>query len=166
MEEMNAAKVVKKVRQRLEVSQEGLARLLNATKGAVQHWERGRNRPDLARLLALRQLCPAGAERKELEALIKETQAHVAPLPTGQPGPGGKITPPQPGESLILLRRDNNKLRKQVAKLESALKRRNEQLRILEDLATELQRDMAKLRAGQSPAAPEPASSPAPQATG
>ena len=33
MEEMNAAKVVKKVRQRLEVSQEGLARLLNATKG-------------------------------------------------------------------------------------------------------------------------------------
>jgi len=61
MEEMNAAKVVKKVRQRLEVSQEGLARLLNATKGAVQHWERGRNRPDLARLLALRQLCPAGA---------------------------------------------------------------------------------------------------------
>ena len=60
MEEMNAAKVVKKVRQRLEVSQEGLARLLNATKGAVQHWERGRNRPDLARLLALRQLCPPG----------------------------------------------------------------------------------------------------------
>jgi len=90
MEEMNAAKVVKKVRQRLEVSQEGLARLLNATKGAVQHWERGRNRPDLARLLALRQLCPAGAERKELEALIKETQAQVAPLPTGQPGAGRK----------------------------------------------------------------------------
>jgi len=165
MEEMNAAKVVKKVRQRLEVSQEGLARLLNATKGAVQHWERGRNRPDLARLLALRQLCPPGAERKELETLIKETQAHVAPLPTGQPGPGGKIIPPQPGESLILLRRDNNKLRKQVAKLESALKRRNEQLRILEDLATELQRDMAKLRAGQSTPAPEPVSSPTPQAT-
>jgi DNA-binding transcriptional regulator YiaG len=163
MEEMNAAKVVKKVRQRLEVSQEGLARLLNATKGAVQHWERGRNRPDLARLLALRQLCPAGAERKELETLIKETQAHVAPLPTGQPGPGGKIAPPQPGESLILLRRDNNKLRKQVAKLESTLKRRSEQLRILEDLAKELQRDMAKLRAGQSAAEPEPASGAIPQ---
>ena len=165
MEEMNAAKVVKKVRQRLEVSQEGLARLLNATKGAVQHWERGRNRPDLARLLALRQLCPTGAERKELEALIKETQAHVAPLPTGQPGPGGKITFPQPGESLILLRRDNNKLRKQVAKLESTLKRRSEQLRILEDLATEQERDMAKLRAGQSVAAPAAVSSSVPQAS-
>jgi len=165
MEEMNAAKVVKKVRQRLEVSQEGLARLLNATKGAVQHWERGRNRPDLARLLALRQLCPQGVERKELEQLIKETQAHVAPLPTGQPGPGGKIMPPQPGESLILLRRDNNKLRKQVAKLEASLKRRSEQLRILEELATELQRDMAKLRAGQAPASLEPPSSLVPQAT-
>ena len=166
MEEMNAAKVVKKVRQRLEVSQEGLARLLNATKGAVQHWERGRNRPDLARLLALRQLCPAGPEKKELEQLIKETQAHTAPLPTGQPGPGGRITLPQPGESLILLRRDNNKLRKQVAKLESTLKRRGEQLRILEDLATELQRDMAKLRAGLSVPAPAPASSSAPPTSG
>ncbi len=165
MEDMNAAKVVKKVRQRLEVSQEGLARLLNATKGAVQHWERGRNRPDLARLLALRQLCPAGAERKELEALIKQTQAHVAPLPVGQPGPGGRIIPPHPGESLILLRRDNNKLRKQVAKLESTLKRRGEQLRILEDLATELQREMAKLRAGQSTPAPEPVGNPIPQAS-
>ena len=30
-----------------------LARLLNATVGAIQHWERGRNSPDLARLLAL-----------------------------------------------------------------------------------------------------------------
>jgi hypothetical protein len=84
-------------------------------------------------------------------------------LPIGQPGPGGKITLPQPGQSLILLRRDNNKLRKQVAKLESTLNRRNEKLRILEDLATELQRDMAKLRAGQSVDAPEPVSSSVPQ---
>jgi len=45
------------------------------------------------------------------------------------------------------------------------LKRRSEQLRILEDLVTEMQRDNAKLRAGQAPAAPEPVASPAPQAT-
>jgi len=162
-EEMNSAKVVKKVRQRLEVSQEGLARLLNATKGAVQHWERGRNRPDLARLLALRQLCPPEAERKELEALIKATQAQVAPLPAGRPGPGGKVTLPQPGESLILLRRDNNKLRKQVAKLEATLKRRGEQLRILEDLVTEKEREKAKARAGQTAAASAPVSSSVPK---
>ena len=163
MENMNAARVVKRVRQRLEVSQEGLARLLNATKGAVQHWERGRNRPDLARLLALRQICPSGLERKELDVLIKETQAHVAPLPTGQSG--GKVSLSPPGESLILLRRDNNKLRKQVAKLESSLKRRNEQLRILEDLATELQREAAKLRVGQSAAPAEPVRSLAAQSS-
>ena len=66
METQTPAKVIRKVRKRIEVSQEGLARLLNATKGAVQHWERGRNNPDLARLNALRQLCPPGAERKEL----------------------------------------------------------------------------------------------------
>ena len=52
---------------------------------------------------------------------------------------------PQAGESLILLRRDNTKLRKQVAKLEATLKRRNEQLRLLEDLVTEMQLDKAKL---------------------
>lgn len=160
MEKIEAAKVVKRVRQKLEISQEGLARMLNATKGAVQHWERGRNNPDLARLLALRQLCPLCAERKELDALIKETQAQVAPLPASQAGAGGRATLPQPGESLILLRRDNNKLRKHVAKLESTLQRRNEQLRILEDVAAELQREMAKLRAGQPVAATQPAPSP------
>jgi DNA-binding transcriptional regulator YiaG len=165
MEEMNAAKVVKKVREKLEVSQEGLARLLNATKGAVQHWERGRNRPDLARLLALRQLCPAGAEKKDLEILIKETQGRVAPLPTVQPGPDGKIVLPPVGEGLILLRRENNKMRKQVAKLEATLKRRDEKLRILEDLIKDLHRDLAGARAGQVPAAPEPAPSGAPQTT-
>jgi len=36
------------------------------------------------------------------------------------------------------------------------VQRRTEQLRILEDLATELQREMAKLKAGQEPA-PAPA---------
>ena len=86
METLTAAKVVRKVRKRIEVSQEGLARLLNATKGAVQHWERGRNNPDLARLNALRQLCPPGAERKDLDNLIKQTQARLAPLPDIKPG--------------------------------------------------------------------------------
>jgi DNA-binding transcriptional regulator YiaG len=52
MSALNTAKIIRRVRQRLEVSQEGLSRLLNATKGAIQHWERGRNNPDLARLLA------------------------------------------------------------------------------------------------------------------
>jgi len=170
MEALTAAKVVRRVRKRIEVSQEGLARLLNATKGAVQHWERGRNNPDLARLNALRQLCPPGAERKELDALIKQTQARLAPLPDIKPGDLGKLNEASaggtigvPGGSFIYLRRENHKLQRQVARLESLLQRRTEQLRILEDLATELQREMAKLKATQEAApaaAPSSAASP------
>jgi DNA-binding XRE family transcriptional regulator len=160
MEPLTAAKVVRRVRKRIEVSQEGLARLLNATKGAVQHWERGRNNPDLARLNALRQLCPPGAERKELDGLIKQTQSRLAPLPDIKLGEGGKIiegggsTIGVPGGSFIYLRRENHKLQRQVARLESLVQRRTEQLRILEDLATELQREMAKLKASQEVVAP------------
>jgi DNA-binding XRE family transcriptional regulator len=151
---MTAAKVVRRVRKRIEVSQEGLARLLNATKGAVQHWERGRNNPDLARLNALRQLCPPGAERKDLDSLIKQTQSRLAPLPNIKPGElgklgeaGGMTTIGIPGGSFIYLRRENHKLQRQVTRLEALVQRRTEQLRILEDLATELQREMAKLKA-------------------
>lgn len=168
MEALTAAKVVRRVRKRIEVSQEGLARLLNATKGAVQHWERGRNNPDLARLNALRQLCPPGTERKDLDTLIKQTQSRLAPLPDmkaleakGSDGSGtGALLP---GGSFIYLRRENHKLQRQVAKLESLVQRRTEQLRILEDLATELQREMAKLRATHEVASP--ATVPAAEAT-
>ena len=167
METMTAAKVVRRVRKRIEVSQEGLARLLNATKGAVQHWERGRNNPDLARLNALRQLCPAGAERKELDALIKQTQSRLAPLPDIKPGELGKTgdaggTAGISGGSFIYLRRENHKLQRQVARLEGLVQRRTEQLRILEDLATELQREMAKLKASMevAPAAVPTATTP------
>ena len=161
MEAQTPAKVIRRVRKRIEVSQEGLARLLNATKGAVQHWERGRNNPDLARLNALRQLCPPGAERKELDGLIKQTQSRLAPLPDMKPGDmakgaesGAGTGIAVPGGSFIYLRRENHKLQRQVTRLESLLQRRTEQLRILEDLATELQREMAKLKATQEVAAP------------
>jgi transcriptional regulator with XRE-family HTH domain len=167
MEAMTPAKVIRRVRKRIEVSQEGLARLLNATKGAVQHWERGRNNPDLARLNALRQLCPPGAERKELDALIKQTQSRLAPLPNFKPGELGKAGEAGavgiPGGSFIYLRRENHKLQRQVTRLEALVQRRTEQLRILEDLATELQREMAKLRASHevAPAAVPVAAAPA-----
>ncbi len=170
MASLDPAKVIRRVRQRLELSQEALSRLLNATKGAVQHWERGRNNPDLARLLALRQLCAPGPERRELDALIRQTQAQVAPLPSGRQFPAGKgkrtgrpgrALPMYPGENFALLRREKLRLERQVSKLRSALDRRGEQLRILEDLATDLQRQMAKLRAGQpdqddAPRSPSP----------
>lgn len=173
MEAQTPAKVIRRVRKRIEVSQEGLARLLNATKGAVQHWERGRNNPDLARLNALRQLCPPGAERKELDNLIKQTQSRLAPLPDIRPGDlakagesGGGTTIAVPGGSFIYLRRENHKLQRQVTRLEALLQRRTEQLRILEDLATELQREMAKLKATQEVASAHPAVASEPVAEG
>lgn len=150
MAAITAEKVIRRVRHRLGVSQEGLSRLLNATKGAVQHWERGRNNPDLGRLLALRQLCPPGAERKELDALIRQTQAEFAPAAPGRkgmPSGAGRSAGGASGENLVMLRRENARLSRQVAKLEATLERRNEQLRILEDLATELEKERAKLRA-------------------
>jgi transcriptional regulator with XRE-family HTH domain len=171
MTALNPAKVIRRVRKRLEVSQEGLSRLLNATKGAIQHWERGRNRPDLARLIALRQICPPSAERKELDALLKQVQAEVAPLTpgerptmvrtTGGRGPRAPVqVTPFPREGFVLLRRENVRLRRQVAKLETALERRGKQLRILEDLAKDLQREMAELRAASSAKSASPVATP------
>jgi len=176
MQAVNPAKVVRRVRHRLEVSQEGLARLLNATKGAVQHWERGRNNPDLARLNALRQLCPPGLERNELTTLIKQTQTRLAPLAPLKPGlPNrkpiqrghGRLPRDYPRESFLPLRRENHRLQRQVAKLEAALQRRIQQLHVLRDLATEQQREIARLRAAEAPAlraatAPTPGAVPAP----
>ena len=153
----NMVQVIRRVRQRLGLSQEGLARQLNATKGAVQHWERGRNMPDLARLLALRQLCPQGRERMQLDALIRQTQARVAPLGVGTATAGGReprktskatgASAIVPSNELELLRRERNWLQRQAAKLRATLQKRDEQLRILQDLAAELQRELASLRA-------------------
>ena len=163
MAESDTAKVIRKVRQKLEVSQEGLSRLLNATKGAILHWERGRNNPDLARLLALRQLCPPGQERKELETLIRNVQAQVAPITMGPPGAmktdvsggrGGSLPPVRPSENLLLLRREVGKLRRQVEKLEATIERKNERLKVLGELAAEQERDIAQLRGGAGTKAP------------
>ncbi len=147
----NISRIIRRVRRRLQLSQEALSRRLNATKGAVQHWERGRNRPDLARLFALRQICPPGAERKELDALIKRTQGQIAPLP-GRDGAvlvgRGYLPPAAAGMgSMEELRKENLRLQRQVEKLQATLRRRAEQLRILQDLAANLEREKAELRA-------------------
>lgn len=144
MAKLDAAKVIRRVRTRLGVSQEGLSRRLNATKGAVQHWERGRNHPDLARLMALRQICPPGAERRQLDALIKETQGRIA-MPATDLYPGGGGT--------SLLQKENGRLRAQITRLETALQRRGEQLRILENVAADLQKQITELKGSRTAAA-------------
>ena len=156
MAALNAGKIIRKVRGRLDLSQEGLSRLMNSTKGAVQHWERGRNIPSLGRLWALRQLCPPSPDRKDLDTLIRDIQAVSGPITSSHSGHALKsagilraLKSPAAfhGQGLKVLKRENDRLKRQVAKLESALKRRDERLRILERLATDLQREMAQLRA-------------------
>ncbi|HET7216171.1 MAG TPA: helix-turn-helix domain-containing protein [Terriglobia bacterium] len=171
MAELDVSKVIRRVRQKLQVSQEGLSRLLNATKGAVQHWERGRNRPDLARLMALRQLCPPSQERKDLDSLIRESQAQVSPyssIKTGLRNQAAKnkdleeLFPPQ---GLDVLRKENQRLQRQVSKLQSVLDRKTQQVQILEELAKDLQSQIASLQAGVAGASPT-ASQQAPKPAG
>jgi len=156
MVNLNPSKVIRRVRQRLELSQESLARVLNATKGAIQHWERGRNNPDLARLLALRELCPPGAERRELDSLIRQTQSQVAPLSAAKDGVNPKLSRYAAAYAdqgnLKLMKRENTRLQKQIGRLESQLKRRDEQLRILQDLVKDLEREKGEMRARNSAA--------------
>lgn len=140
---LDVPRIVRRVRQGLGLSQEGLARRLNATKGAVQHWERGRNQPDLARLFALRGLCARSLERKEVDALIRQLQSRAGAL--AQAKPGAPATGIAAGPAM--LDRENARLRQKVARLQDAIDRRSEQLRILEDVAADLQRQIAALRA-------------------
>jgi transcriptional regulator with XRE-family HTH domain len=151
---LQVSKVIRKVRKRLGISQEALSRRLNATKGAIQHWERGRNKPDLARLLALRQVCPPGPERKELDSLIRKIQGEIAPLAGGFTFPAsGRGVAPLLGAGMgspADVQKENVRLKKQTERLQEQLEKRAEQLRILEGLATDLQREMAELKAGNA----------------
>ena len=55
------------------------------------------------------------------------------------------------------MKRENTRLHRLVTRLESQLKRRDEQLRILEDLVKELEREKGALRAQSEAQKPEPA---------
>lgn len=148
MSMLEVPRVIRRVRQRMGLSQEGLSRRLNATKGAIQHWERGRNQPDLARLFLLRNLCPAGPERKEVDGLIRQAQERVAGTAEEKVhAPRGRAMPDTGSQ---MLQRENNRLRQHLTKLQGSIDRRTEQLRILEDLAAELQRQVAELKAERS----------------
>ena len=77
----------------------------------------------------------------------------MAPLPNG---PAGKAVEPKGSRyahlytdqgSVRLLRSENTRLQRQVTRLEATLKKKTEQLRVLEGLAKDLQREMSELRA-------------------
>ena len=157
------ALVLRRVRRRLRLTQWALARQLNASVGTVQHWEHGRNGPGLARLLALRQLCPPSPERTQLDALVQLTQVGVASLEVERPAKGAQKlqkTHSPTGASVVLpigkvelLRQQHNRLRGQVEKLEGILKKRDEQMRVLQDRTVDLQREVISLRVRQKSSA-------------
>ena len=69
-------------------------------------------------------------------------------MPTGRNGPHPTSRPPPaPEEILSLLRRENQRLQQNVAELETIVQKRDVQLRILEGLAEDLQRELVNLRA-------------------
>ena len=151
----NAAQVIRQVRQRLGLTQRALAGRLNATTGAIQHWEHGRNRPGLARLLALQQLCPRGREWTQLDGLVRQTQARVAPPEAGAATGGvreAQQTRGSAGASVAFCSDESELLRlqRQVAKLQSILQEKNNQLRILQDRAADLYSKVVALRASHS----------------
>lgn len=154
MASLDVQKVIRRVRTRLGLSQEGLARRLNATKGAIQHWERGRNQPGLAHLYLLRGLCAAG-ERKEVDNLIRVLMGRAAGDAQGRQA-AGKLRKVALDHGSPMLERENARLRQQIAKLQTALDRRTEQLRLLENIAGELQRQIAALKADTSQAGQTP----------
>lgn len=145
MATVDVQKVIKRTRLRLGLSQEGLARRLNATKGAIQHWERGRNQPDLAHLYLLRGLCPVN-ERKGVDGLIRQFMGKAAGTLQGRLS-GGRIRKNPLDVGSPLLERENARLRQQIIKLQSTVDRRSEQLRVLGDVAADLQRQLAVLKA-------------------
>jgi len=61
--------------------------------------------------------------------------------------PPGDVYPGGGGASL--LHKENSRLRAQIAKLESTQDRKAEQLRILENLVSELQKQNAELKSGK-----------------
>ncbi len=167
MAELDPGKVIRRVRRRLGISQEGLSRLLNATKGAIQHWERGRNRPDLARLHVLRQFCPGGLERKELDELIRQTHGRTAPF-AAEDFRGAKsakrgrpvLVPTRGHQStdLEIFRRQNQRLTQQLERQQSAVEQKSERIRALENQVKELHGELASLRSKAAPSASEESS--------
>ena len=142
----DAAKVVRKVRMRLALSQESLSRMLSTTKGAVQHWERGRNNPELTRLLALRRFCPPGPERRELDELLERVQGHVAPPRLSKSESLAQSILDRPRRAPVespeqsVDRRHHQRLERQLERLKQRVSEGEERMKALESRVDELRR--------------------------
>ena len=82
--------------------------------------------------------------------------ASVRALRTSRNGPHDlSLPPPSPEESFSLLQRQNDRLQQKVTRLETIVQKREVQVRILEGLAEDLQRELVNLRANRPPRRPD-----------
>jgi len=111
------------------MSQDGLARRLGVTKGAIEHWEHDRYQPNLARLIELRKLCKRLAVRRNLDGLIRAKQLLGArPAATTS-------------ADLPAMQRENKRLLRDAGRLHASLLRTDRQITILRDLVAALERE-------------------------
>ena len=95
---------------------------------------------------------PQVIRRAEAGVTPPAVAAPVRVPPTSRNGSHQTSLPsPSPEESLSLLRRENDRLQQKVMELETIVQKRDVQLRILEGLAEDLQRELINLRATRPP---------------
>ena len=146
MANLDAAKVVRDLRQILGLTQKDLSRRLNTTPGAVEHWEKGRHEPDMVRLFALLHICPKAHVRNDIELLIRRAQAKVmSHAVSAEDMESSANNVPVANHSMLV--RENKRLRIKLAKVKAQLRRKIEQGRTLERAALDLQREMLELQA-------------------
>jgi len=144
---IGAGEVVRGVRERLAISQEALSRLLSATKGAVQHWERGRNKPDFARLVALRRICPPSPERRRLDKLLNHLATLVTPSAPSEKGSlvrlkdeSRRVLKESPEQ--MVHRREHQRLDRQVELVKKRLAEGERRVKALGSLVNQLLREL------------------------
>lgn len=153
-----AGKVIRQVRKRLGVSQEALSRMLGSTKGAVQHWERGRNNPDFARLVDLRRVCPPGPERHRLDKLLTRLQTQIAPEEGRgnhillRLGLGSRVPKERPEQ--VAHRREHQRLDRKVEQLMEKLTAEERRVKALENRLNELRGEFKFRNSAPSQGAP------------
>lgn len=141
-----SAVIIRRVREGLTLSQDTLARALGITKPAIGSWENGRTSPRLEYLLALRQMCSVGEDRKGLDILIAQTQHRKCPVVDG--ALRGRLYPrlvlPACFDAAHLseFRKGSQRLQPRIRRLRSELRRMNNRLRLLSERLSDLQREM------------------------
>ena len=121
----------------------------NGAAGATlrQHWERGRNKPDFARLVALRRICPPGPERRRLDKLLNHLATLVTPSAPSEKGSlvrlkdeSRRVLKESPEQ--MVHRREHQRLDRQVELVKKRLAEGERRVKALGSLVNQLLREL------------------------